>query len=184
MDGDGQSAFCEFHQLVASLLNKQGIATCLKALRKVEQLPTARDSSEYGRFDFETLGKISHSVFNLLHQDKRFSNLNFCLFATGDAASATLYMTATRPAELSAIVISGGRPAQALPLAAKNTVPTLFIVGSEDRIGSQACQSAFAASRGPKELSIIENAGHLLREPGALEEVARRSAEWFQQYSR
>ena len=49
---------------------------------------------------------------------------------------------------------------------------------------ADAFKAAFAAARGPKEISIIHGAGHLLREPGILEEVAKKSAERFQRHTK
>jgi hypothetical protein len=38
---------------------------------------------------------------------------------------------------------------------------------------------AYRALRCERELTVIAGATHLFEEPGALDEVARRAAEWF-----
>ena len=56
---------------------------------------------------------------------------------------------------------------------------TLAIVGSRDRQVIQLNHMAYDRLTGPKELVIIEGAGHLFEEPGTLEEVERQAARWF-----
>jgi alpha-beta hydrolase superfamily lysophospholipase len=68
-------------------------------------------------------------------------------------------------------------------VASKNTIPTLFLAGSKDNIAIQTTKAAYAAARGPKEFSVIDGAGYLLREPGSFEELAKRSAAWFEKYN-
>jgi len=43
-------------------------------------------------------------------------------------------------------------------------------------------QEALARLRCEKKLVIVPGATHLFEEPGALEQVARLAAEWFQQH--
>jgi hypothetical protein len=43
-------------------------------------------------------------------------------------------------------------------------------------------REAFIQLPGEKRLDLIPNASHLFEEPGALELVALRAREWFEQY--
>lgn len=61
-------------------------------------------------------------------------------------------------------------------------VPTLLIVGGYDDIVLELNRRAYGRLRAEKELKIIPGATHLFEEPGALEEVARLAAEWFQRH--
>ena len=61
-------------------------------------------------------------------------------------------------------------------------IPALFIVGGKDRAVLDLNKSAIALYRGESNLAVIPEAGHLFEEPGALEEVARLSGEWFSTY--
>ena len=38
---------------------------------------------------------------------------------------------------------------------------------------------AYGRLRAPKELAIVEGAGHLFEEPGTLDEVQRQAMRWF-----
>ncbi len=60
--------------------------------------------------------------------------------------------------------------------------PTLLIVGGEDHPVLEWNREAFGRLRAPKELVVIPGATHLFEEPGALDEVARRAAEWFRRF--
>ena len=74
--------------------------------------------------------------------------------------------------QLGAIVSRSGRPDLAgLENLANVKVPTLFIVGGNDHIGSEK-----------KKLVVVPNASHLFEEAGTLEEVARLASGWFRCY--
>ena len=57
--------------------------------------------------------------------------------------------------------------------------PALFIVGERDVQVLDLNQQALKKIKVEKKLEIVSGAGHLFEEPGALEEVARLSREWF-----
>ena len=59
---------------------------------------------------------------------------------------------------------------------------TLLLVGSAD-FEVLALNREVLGKLGPhSELGVIRGAGHLFEEPGALEEVAHRAAQWFVRY--
>ncbi|MDP8967452.1 MAG: hypothetical protein M3N04_02520, partial [Actinomycetota bacterium] len=62
------------------------------------------------------------------------------------------------------------------------TAPTLLIVGGADREVLELNRRAAAALRCPHELAVVEGAGHLFEEPGALPAVARLAGDWFGRY--
>ena len=76
----------------------------------------------------------------------------------------------------------GGRPDLAGDTLARMTAPTLLIVGSLDTEVIALNRLAYDRLRAPKELVIIEGAGHLFEEPGTLEEVQRHATHWFRCY--
>ncbi|HXH21417.1 MAG TPA: alpha/beta fold hydrolase [Dehalococcoidia bacterium] len=59
-------------------------------------------------------------------------------------------------------------------------VPSLLLIGSEDPLLAEA--TAGARRSGCVELSIVEGAGHLFEEPGALEEARKRTVAWFERF--
>jgi len=121
------------------------------------------------------------SAAEFLRQQQSLRESDFCLFGSGDGAAAALCAAAIDPAEFSAMVLSGGRLTAALTQVSRNSVPTLFIVGSEDHIAAKTTHMAYGASSGKKALVVLKGAGHLLREPGALEDVAEKSLAWIEE---
>ncbi len=57
--------------------------------------------------------------------------------------------------------------------------PTLLIVGGNDVRVITMNPGALAQLRCRKELVIVSGATHLFEEPGALEDVARLTSDWF-----
>lgn len=183
VNGTGQSMYGDSERILARYLCGQGIGSSLFSLRSLNGKGPVQTNGAPQEPCFETLGEIVCGLSPILESAPNMSSLKLCLIASGDGAAVALYAAATAPARISAMVISGGRPAPALSHAAKNTVPTLFIVGSDDQIALGATLAAHAAARGPKELSVIPRTGHLMREPGVLEEIAKQSAAWIRTHS-
>ena len=57
---------------------------------------------------------------------------------------------------------------------------TLLIVGERDQVVLRLNEQAYIRLRCKKDLAIVPRATHLFEEAGALEEVARLAARWFQ----
>jgi hypothetical protein len=55
-------------------------------------------------------------------------------------------------------------------------------VGERDNLVLRLNQQAYARLRCEKEFAVVPGATHLFEEPGALEEVARLAARWFQNH--
>src|SRR3970040_2188635 len=100
-------------------------------------------------------------------------------FGASTGAAAALVAAAERPAVVGAIVSRGGRPDLAGPALLRVRAPTLLIVGGSDFPVLELNRQALRELRVEAELSIVPGATHLFEEPGALEEVARLSAQWF-----
>lgn len=60
--------------------------------------------------------------------------------------------------------------------------PTLLIVGERDEEVLRLNEDAYAQLRCEKKLEVVPRATHLFAEPGALEEVSRLAARWFQKH--
>jgi putative phosphoribosyl transferase len=60
--------------------------------------------------------------------------------------------------------------------------PTLLIVGGQDSDVLELNRHAAAQLRCPHDLVVVDGAGHLFEEPGALERVAMLAIEWFRRY--
>ncbi len=181
VDGSGSGQFSESCQFLSRALLRHGFGTCLKNFASNEI--TRQNFSDSRTQRCEMLGTVYQNIFRYLRLQKEVASFPFCMLASGGGSPAALYTASISPAQISAIAISGGRLSDILPLASQNTVPTLFIVGSEDVVAGKTTMAAYAAARGPKKYHVIAGAGHLLREPGALEEIAKESFTWFQKFS-
>lgn len=97
--------------------------------------------------------------------------------------SAVAFKAVTRgESGISAVVSRGGRPDLVLSDLRKITIPSLLIVGGEDYRVRQLNERSLEELRGPKELRIVPEAGHLFEEPGAMETVSEYAREWFSRY--
>jgi len=83
---------------------------------------------------------------------------------------------------IGAVVSRGGRPDLAGDALPRVQSPTLLLIGELDVPVIRMNEEAYARLRCEKQLRIIPGATHLFEEPGALEEVARLAAKWFQRH--
>jgi putative phosphoribosyl transferase len=100
-------------------------------------------------------------------------------FGASTGAGAALVAATFAGPEIAAVVSRGGRPDLAgasLPLV---RAPTLLLVGSLDGSVIGLNRQAYAALTAPKELVIVEGAGHLFEEPGTLDQVIVHAGRWF-----
>lgn len=103
-------------------------------------------------------------------------------FVAGAAAPAALLAAAEQPAEISALVVQGGRPDLTGPALRFVVAPTLFIVGSDDEAGLAAAQLAFDQVGGAKSLEIVLGAGADLGARATSGLVVTNAAGWFAEY--
>jgi fermentation-respiration switch protein FrsA (DUF1100 family) len=103
-------------------------------------------------------------------------------FGASTGAAAALIASTTSPCPIAAVVSRGGRPDLAGSALDKVTSPTLFLVGSNDTEVLRLNRLALSRIPGIKKLEIVPGATHLFSEPGALETVAQRGADWFAHY--
>jgi pimeloyl-ACP methyl ester carboxylesterase len=102
------------------------------------------------------------------------------LFGASTGGGAALVAAGRRPERVAAVVSRGGRPDLARDALPKVRTPTLLLVGGYDDVVITLNEQAFQQLGAPiKEMFIVPRASHLFEEPGKLEEVARRAADWF-----
>jgi pimeloyl-ACP methyl ester carboxylesterase len=104
-------------------------------------------------------------------------------FGASTGAAAALLAASDPRADVAAVVSRGGRPdLVATHDLARVRAPTLFLVGGDDYAVLELNRGARNAMTAEARVDIVPRAGHLFEEPGALEEVARRAAEWFRRW--
>ncbi len=179
--GSGSSRHSPRNQYVARVLRQAGLGTLLIDLLTAEE---EREDARTGqlRFDIDLLSRRVAGASAWLAGNPSTAHLPAGYFGASTGAAAALAAAAERTDEVRAVVSRGGRPDLAIPVLHRVKAPTLLIVGGADlpviEMNREALQHLNVAGR----LEIVPGATHLFEEPGALEEVARLAAEWFQEH--
>ena len=179
--GSGSSRFSPRNRFVAQALNDTGLATLLiDLLSPTEEAIDSRTGSL--RFDIRLLAKRVVAAIDWLGQNGQTRDIAVGCFGASTGAAAALVAASERPAHVRAVVSRGGRPDLAGAALWEIEAPTLLIVGGEDTPVIAMNREAMEQLPGEKEMVIVPGATHLFEEPGALEEVARLAAGWFERY--
>ena len=180
--GSGSSRLSPRNRSVAGYFRDRGLGTLLFDLLTAEEEQIDAYSREY-RFDIPFLAERLVAVTDWLVED-RATPAAIGYFGASTGAAAALVAAAETPGRIHAIVSRGGRPDLAAAALEHVRAPTLLLVGGHDPEVLRLNESAFARLGCDKELVVIPGATHLFAEPGALETVAQRAAEWFVQHFR
>ncbi len=177
--GSGSSRHSPRNRQVAEQLNQGGLATLLMdLLTPGEEAVDARNATL--RFDIALLAERVVRALDWLADDAATAGLPLGLFGASTGAAAALRAAAERPAA-AAVVSRGGRPDLAGEALARVSAPTLLIVGGHDQQVLELNRRALARLRSAR-IEIVEGAGHLFEEAGAMDEVARLARLWFGRY--
>jgi putative phosphoribosyl transferase len=176
--GSGSSRFSPRNKAVAGGLTRAGFCTLLfDLLTAEEEERDARDASL--RFDIALLARRLTAVTGWLDEQAATRGLPLGLFGASTGAAAALATAARRPDRVRAVVSRGGRPDLAGETLRQVRAAVLLIVGVDDTRGLPV---NFAARRDlppDAEMAVIEGAGHLFEEPGALDQVTELAVDWF-----
>ena len=176
--GSGSSRHSPRNRGVAATLNRAGIGTLLLDLLTAAEDDVDRTTREH-RFDIELLARRLIAAIAWI-RESRDGALPIGLFGASTGAAAALGAAAERPDEVSVVVSRGGRPDLAGTALESGRARTLLIVGGADVQVLELNRRALQLLGAPvKQLVVVPDASHLFEEPGALEEVARLTAEWF-----
>jgi pimeloyl-ACP methyl ester carboxylesterase len=176
--GSGSSRHSPRNRYVAGELEKAGLATVLIDLLTLDE---ERADARTGQFRFD-IGLLAARVIALtdwLAEHEPTADLGVGLFGASTGAAAALIGAAARPERVEAVVSRGGRPDLAGHFLALVRQPTLLIVGGRDDVVIELNRQAMEKLAGEVRLEIVPGATHLFEEPGALEQVARLTRDWF-----
>ena len=175
--GSGSSHLSPRNRAVARALHGGGLATLLVDLL---------DGSEAARpervFDIDLLAARIEAVTRWVRSQARLQALPLGYFGASTGAAGALCAAAAVGASIRAVVSRGGRPDLAGERLGAVVSPTLLIVGSMDGEVLELNRRAAERLRCEHELAVVEGAGHLFEEPGALERVAELASGWFQRH--
>jgi putative phosphoribosyl transferase len=167
-DGSGSSRHSLRNRHVAWLLNEAKLATLLIDLLTSDEEASDRWTAHL-RFDIGLLATRLVGATDWLTQYPDTRTLRVGYFGASTGAGAALVAAAERP-DLAGSALARVR------------APTLLIVGGNDAPVIELNRAALKRLHCEKQLVIIPGATHLFEEPGALDEVARLTREWFERY--
>lgn len=178
--GSGSSRLSPRNRHVAEVLQAHGMSTLLLDLLTPEE-----DVHVAMRFDIALLSRRLGGALAWLRTRSALHAPPLGLFGASIGAAAALAVAAEHPGDVAAVVSRGGRP-DLVPAGMLEAVrtPSLLIVGGEDTEVLAANRQALARLGHWGELTIVPRATHLFEEPGALDQVARLAAHWFEQHFR
>lgn len=179
--GAGSSRNSRRNNFVADQLQEAGLATLLIDLLTPEEKQVDQQTREI-RFDIDRLSKRVTGTVDWLAENKDTRALKIGLFGSSTGAAGALIASARRPDKVQTVVSRGGRVDMAEGSLADVEVPILCIVGGKDIQVLAVNRQAIEQMRTDTELKVIQGAGHLFEEPGALEEVARITTAWFEKF--
>lgn len=179
--GSGSSRHSPRNQYVAQVIRQSGNATLLfDLLTPAEEIEDNITAAL--RFDIRLLAQRLVVATHWIRNDPETQRLRIGYFGSSTGGGAALVAAAELGKDISAVVSRGGRPDLAGGALAHVQSPTLLIVGEYDEVVIRLNEEALAKLRCEKELTIIPRATHLFEEKGALEQVARLAADWFQRH--
>lgn len=177
--GSGSGRKSTRNQFVAGFLNDAGFATLL-----IDLLDERESHEREHVFDILLLSERLNQIEEWLDQDPQLRQLPLGLFGASTGAAAAIASAARRGSRVRALVSRGGRPDLATVSLSSLKIPTLFICGGLDEPVLTWNRNAFSQLGCEKELVVIDGAGHLFEEPGALEQVASLARQWFDRHLR
>lgn len=176
--GSGSSRHSPRNRFVAQALQAARLGTLLIDLLTLEEEAVDMRTREL-RFDIGLLARRLIGVSDWIYRSSEISHLSLGYFGASTGAAAALIAAAERPEVTRAVVSRGGRPDLAGEALSRVQAPTLLIVGGADYGVIELNQRAAAQMHAEHRLEIVPDATHLFEEPGALEQVARLAADWF-----
>ncbi len=179
--GAGSSRHSSRNNTVADELNQAGFGTLLIDLLTPEEKEIDKRTRQI-RFDIDRLGKRVSGTVDWLSENSKTKDLSIGIFGSSTGAAGALIAAAQRPEEVEAVVSRGGRVDLANDFLHEVQAPTVCIVGGRDFQVESLNRQAIVKMTAEVELKIIEGAGHLFEEPGALEEVTEIAKNWFAIY--
>lgn len=178
--GSGSGRFSGRNRHVADVIRSAGLSTLLFDLLSPEEEAVDRYAGSL-RFDIGLLTERVLGVTGWLRRKGSLQDTPLGYFGASTGAAAAL-AAAAELGDISAVVSRGGRPDLVIEVLPRVSAPTLLIVGGDDHTVIRMNRRAFGYLGGVKEMEIVPGAGHLFEEPGALEKVARLTADWFERH--
>ncbi|MGD1100173.1 MAG: alpha/beta family hydrolase [Thermoplasmata archaeon] len=179
--GSGSGRRSPRNREVATLLNTRSLGTVLLDLLAEPEARVDELTAEH-RFNIPLLTErlLAATDWLLAQPEAKGAPLGYFGASTGGAVA--MIAAAERAEVVGAIVLRGARSDLGDSAAALIRCPTLILVGGEDEPIRAANARTMRLLRCEKELVTVAGATHLFEEPGTLEQVAERTADWFDRH--
>lgn len=176
--GSGSGRKSPRNRQVATFLNTRGLGTLLLDLLTESEARVDELSAEY-RFNIPLLTErlLAATDWLIARPEAQGARLGYFGASTGGAVA--MVASAGRAEVVGAIVLRGARSDLGDSAAARIRCPTLMLVGGHDAPIRSANAQTMRLLPCKHELVVIPGASHLFEEPGTLEQVAERTADWF-----
>lgn len=175
--GSGSGRLSPRNNRVAAKLRSAGLATLL-----IDLLTQEEERDRANVFDISLLASRLSFATDWSIAQSETAHLPIGYFGASTGAGAALVAAAAPRSPVKAVVSRGGRPDLAGAALTGVLAPTLLIVGSLDTHVIELNRMAYDRLAGPKELVIVDGAGHLFEEPGTLDEVEHNAERWFRRH--
>jgi putative phosphoribosyl transferase len=175
--GSGSSRLSPRNQSVAKALAEAGYAALL-----LDLLAEHESARRELTFDIGLLSARLGALTTRACAHASLRGLPVGFFGASTGAAAALSSAAALGGVIAAVVSRGGRPDLAGEALERVSAPTRLIVGGLDGTVLELNRDAARRLRCEHDLVVVDGAGHLFEEPGALERVAVLAIEWFQRH--
>jgi putative phosphoribosyl transferase len=175
--GSGSTRLSARNRAVAQALRAAGFGSLLFDLLGDADGPGAQRV-----FDVDLLSRRLREATGQLAGELAGEPSAIGYFGASTGAAAALCAAAALGGEIAAVVSRGGRPDLARQHLDEVLAPTLLIVGERDGEVLELNRCAAEQLRCAHELVVIERAGHLFEESGALQRVSELAVGWFDRY--
>ena len=174
--GPAAEAWSRGHRLIASALNEASFAT----LRVDLLLPDERatEKAERARFDIPLLASRLAVATDHLSTIRGVAGLPVGYYGAGTGAAAAMQAAAHR-SDIRAIVSRAGRVDLAVTQLDRVAASTLLLVGASDEALQRLTRAALPALRCTREMILVNGAGAMFEEPGAMAQVASIATVWL-----
>lgn len=175
--GTGSSKSSPRNRGIAEQLLDNGIASFLFDFTGCGESDGLPDQSTQDQ-QFDDLTSALDFITSQTFFETRFVGVN------GSSTGGTVAIRAAAEEDrISAMVLRVPRSIEIIGLVPLVQTPTLVLQGSEDSIVLPEAQEIYAALAGPKELHIVQGAGHLFDEnPQYFEEMTNATCAWFEKW--
>lgn len=175
--GSGSSRHSSRNQHVAGALRQAGLGTLLFDLLLPEE-----EGDRRLVFDIPLLADRLLAATEHVRSLPAARGLSSGCFGASTGGGAALVAAARRPDLVDAVVSRGGRPDLAGEHLGDVRAPTRLIVGGADTQVLALNRDAVAQLACDHDLVVVPGATHLFEEPGALDQVAQHTIDWFRQH--